>query len=568
MSKIKAYSYIRFSTPEQKQGSSYQRQIELSENYAKENNLELVETPFFDEGISAFKGKNLEGNLGKFITLVEDGKIDRSSYLLVESFDRLSRQDILTALETFTSILKTGITIVTLIDKEIYTYQKIQNNFSSLIVSLSIMARANEESSTKSKRLKVSWNKKRGNIASKVLSKRVPAWLKVNSDYTGFEVIQENAEIVNKIFEMVIEGYGGIAITKYLNKHYKAFGRTSIWHISYVRKILSNSSVIGHFQPHEIIEGKRVPQGDIIKDYYPVIVEPAIFYNVQQILKSRKNNSGIKGKKFSNLFQHLLKCNVCGSPLVYIQKGERSKPFLRCRGAHYGQNYCTATAWNYADFERLFLEMIQEINLEELLSSSNSSKDDLEKQRIVLEIELTDVQKKLNDIQSSIINSSTFEESFLMMLNESVKKLNEQRTSIENRLQDVNIKITDFENNSVKTLDEQLKFYYEAIEGKTDEEIFKVRSSINQHLKNIIKVVKVNTYAMSIIKNTEKKGRKAFRELLKLSNNFLVFFKGDKDTKMVIKRFGGGFEVVKIKDIEGFPEDGDYLKDVRKFLEK
>src|SRR5688572_4057085 len=48
----RAYSYLRFSRPEQIRGDSLRRQTELSERYARENGLELDAT-LEDRGVSA-----------------------------------------------------------------------------------------------------------------------------------------------------------------------------------------------------------------------------------------------------------------------------------------------------------------------------------------------------------------------------------------------------------------------------------------------------------------------------------------------------------------------------------
>jgi DNA invertase Pin-like site-specific DNA recombinase len=72
-----------------------------------------------DIGVSAFDGSNvLSGQLGLFLKAVNEGRIAKGSFLLVESLDRLSREDALSALGTFTSLLKAGITIVTLSDNK------------------------------------------------------------------------------------------------------------------------------------------------------------------------------------------------------------------------------------------------------------------------------------------------------------------------------------------------------------------------------------------------------------------------------------------------------------------
>jgi DNA invertase Pin-like site-specific DNA recombinase len=52
-----AYSYVRFSTPEQSKGDSLRRQQALSEAYALENGLTLDTTlTFHDLGVSAYRG--------------------------------------------------------------------------------------------------------------------------------------------------------------------------------------------------------------------------------------------------------------------------------------------------------------------------------------------------------------------------------------------------------------------------------------------------------------------------------------------------------------------------------
>ncbi len=86
---MKAYSYIRFSTPAQAEGDSLRRQTEKAAAFAREHGLELdEELTFEDLGLSAYKGKNrTEGALGKFIIEVDGGRIPKGSYLLVESLD-------------------------------------------------------------------------------------------------------------------------------------------------------------------------------------------------------------------------------------------------------------------------------------------------------------------------------------------------------------------------------------------------------------------------------------------------------------------------------------------------
>jgi DNA invertase Pin-like site-specific DNA recombinase len=80
----KAYSYIRMSTETQLKGDSLRRQLEASENYAKNNNLELVDSidglSLKDIGVSAYKGKNAQkGVLSVFLDALESDKIPENS---------------------------------------------------------------------------------------------------------------------------------------------------------------------------------------------------------------------------------------------------------------------------------------------------------------------------------------------------------------------------------------------------------------------------------------------------------------------------------------------------------
>ncbi|MGA2226779.1 MAG: recombinase family protein, partial [Syntrophobacteraceae bacterium] len=152
----KAYSYLRFSRPEQEDGDSIRRQTEISEEWARSHDHVLDGSlKMEDHGLSAFHGKHVsEGALGQFLEKVKAGQIPQGSVLLVESLDRLSREELTEALEQFLAIIRNGIKIVTLADNaREYTKETINSNMGDLFVGLSIMVRAHEESKMKSFRL-------------------------------------------------------------------------------------------------------------------------------------------------------------------------------------------------------------------------------------------------------------------------------------------------------------------------------------------------------------------------------------------------------------------------------
>ena len=124
----KAYSYIRFSTPEQAKGDSFRRQTEASRKYAEDHGLVLdTSLNLFDQGLSGYTGENrTKGALSVFIRAVETGLVPKGSVLLVESLDRLSRDKIMEQIALITSLINAGITVVTLINGQVLSKETLE----------------------------------------------------------------------------------------------------------------------------------------------------------------------------------------------------------------------------------------------------------------------------------------------------------------------------------------------------------------------------------------------------------------------------------------------------------
>lgn len=330
---IKAYSYIRFSTPKQAQGDSYRRQLQQAMDYCTEHNLQLDDKTIDDFGTSAFRGANMsEGALGRFVDAVKHGEIEQGSYLLVESVDRLSRQAVEEALEQFLAIVRAGIVIVTLSDKQVF--RRGQVDFTKLIVSIVYMARANDESEMKSRRSRAAWSNGREQARKNnkvIANSRLPSWL--TRDGEQIFPIPERVAIVNEMFEMAKSGCGYEQIAKaFLERGYKTFGKEADWRPAGIQAVIKSQAVIGVFQPHVIENGERVPDGEPILGYYPTIVSPALFEEVQHLVGTRSKHSGSYRKgTYSNLFSGVLRCQ-CGELLRYHNKGKAGNPrnYLVC----------------------------------------------------------------------------------------------------------------------------------------------------------------------------------------------------------------------------------------------
>ena len=119
-----AFSYVRFSHPDQAKGDSVRRQTEAAAEWCMRNGVQLdTATTLHDLGKSAFTGGHRSNPdrhaLAAFLKLVEAGKVPRGSYLIIENLDRLSREHIQPALLLALNLLQAGIRIVQLKPSEI-----------------------------------------------------------------------------------------------------------------------------------------------------------------------------------------------------------------------------------------------------------------------------------------------------------------------------------------------------------------------------------------------------------------------------------------------------------------
>jgi DNA invertase Pin-like site-specific DNA recombinase len=377
--KPKAYSYIRFSTPDQIRGDSKRRQIDETRRWCDDNGYELDET-LTDEGLSGYKGHNISyGNLGQFIARCEDGEIPKGSVLVVESFDRLSRQGSLDAHALIKAILNHVDLVITTLPIGIITRKEF-DHYAPVVSSLISVARF--ESEQKQRRLKAAWVEKRAKAEEGYLiSERLPAWIKAeeydkspidtktqilkNRDHRDrsksrevvVSLIPERAEIVRQIFKRFNKCQSIREITNWLNKSgIETWNKGSHWHKSYIGKILSYPQAYGALELHQM-EGvddengvtttTRKSTGKVVKDYFPKTVSKQLWDKAQ----ARRNTGISRGARpGQNPLSAVCICPKCGSTMTRVFKGKRGgKVRLVCVNNNESRG---------CDFDRLILENI------------------------------------------------------------------------------------------------------------------------------------------------------------------------------------------------------------------
>ena len=544
---MKAYSYIRFSTPDQLKGDSLRRQLKESENYAKENGLTLDTTiNLKDLGLSAFHGAHkTKGALGGFLKQIEEGKIEKGSVLIVENLDRLSREQISEALMQFMNIINAGIRIVTLQDKQEYTKETINDNWSQLIISITYMARAHEESNTKSKRLKSAWEEKRIKALNgeRKLTGRCPSWLELSKDKKSFKIITEVSKVIELIYRLKLSGKSKTAMIKELNSNDKIWKPKNGWRDSYIQKLISTRAVIGEFQPHKLVDGKRVDVGEPIADYFPKIIENELFYQVQELIKLNREQNGHGGGKTgkaNNLFTHLVKCGLCKGAMHYIDKGKLPKggQYLHCDNSR-RKNGCNAKPIRYKEFEKLFFDDFEGLDINELLPDKDETQieiNNIESSMLVKTEQIKELDIQIKNLTNSISTTSDarVRETLEKSLSEKLKgqdKLKEESKGNKDELKALKIEYEKLRENINKTQE----VYHLLEEQETEEEKMRMRLVLRQAIKRLVKSIhiyplqekfkKIEEIEPGIIKTMDSKYIDKVR---------IVFKKGVSRTKKIV----------------------------------
>jgi len=396
----KAISYIRYSSGVQALGDSLRRQTEDTEKWCAENDAELLDT-YSDLGISAFRGKNVEvGALGSILAIakgeVRGENLPEDVYLVCESLDRLGRDDIENQLAVFLLLLAAGVNIVTLLDKQIYyrskhPLKKRGDTARDLIISITIMSRANDESETKSDRSTKNWIKKQKEAkeTGKVLTKNCPSWVRVVGG--KYEVIEERVKVIHQISEMFVKydlGVTAIAtklnemgIPRFASNVYKK-KEGGLWTKCAVNTLVSSHALVGRYIPNS----KKEIKGKPIEKFYPVVITEETFKKMALIQKGRSKggNFSKRGKTVEkmNLLSGIGLCAECGSNLHH----ENKKAGYR----YYGCAYCGKTRVKYSVFNDCLMSCLPQIDWDAVYSKDDEEKEAHE--RILLEAKLVDLK--------------------------------------------------------------------------------------------------------------------------------------------------------------------------------
>jgi len=428
-----AISYVRFSSKMQIGSDSERRQAENTERYCEQHGLILVkEYDFRDLGKSAYTGahvkdkadkKGKKPGLARFFELCAKEEIPRGWALVVEAFDRLSRQDPYDSISMLSQIrnygieihfVMTGMVIPAKTEPGVFRPDQHRDDTNFVIVCLEAL-QSHNYSKKLAERLREAFKTKREKAMAGLgfVSQSLPWWLEFKVTKSGerkIGVVPERGRIVKKIYEWTAAGWSSLRIARKLNADKVPTWRPQAkqWLDTRIRDLIRFDTAQGVLvpTPKARTASSYGPALDYrIEGYYPQVVAPELAAKARAAL--RENTVGLKKHSHPpdrphNLFRGLLRhkgrwcrfqCRQNGKP------GQHGKTWHGYYDDHSSSDP-DPTTWSIAanQLEPVVIAGLIELKPTDLVPLSVSKV----KRSIALRKEVTEVERQMKNLADTI----------------------------------------------------------------------------------------------------------------------------------------------------------------------
>lgn len=352
---IRVAAYIRVSTDMSDQENSYETQEKYFNQLIQGNPEWNAVGVYSDYGISGTSKEKRTG-FRRLMRHCKDGKIDR---IVCKSISRFARNtaDFMTALDTLHDC---GVTI--LFEKENLDTADPTSDF----ILTTLAAIAQEESRSISGNIRQG-NKMRfpkGEVPNKIMygyrynGKMVTS--ESGYEYKDIEVVEEEAKVVRRIFNEVVEGKAYTEIARGLNldkipapesdmararKRNSKKGQLNSdlqdgWTGGNITRIVRAERYMGAvliqkvFTPDYLTHTVQKNNGEVpqyfVRNHHPAIIDEDLFQKAQEVVKANSElYNRTRFKKKPRAFSQRLICEECGR-FYSVTNGNGSNPIWRC----------------------------------------------------------------------------------------------------------------------------------------------------------------------------------------------------------------------------------------------
>ena len=323
---VNVAAYCRVSTDMEIQKTSLETQMDSYKQIISEHPGWRLAGIYADRGLTG----TTMSNRTEFLRMIEDAKAGKIDYILAKSVSRVARNTV-DLLETVRTLKSYGCSI--LFEKE-----RVDTSSLSSEMLLTIYAALSQEESRS-----FSENMKRG--IRQRFEMGIPKW----TDMYGFqrvkrnewEVCEEEAKVVRKIFDMYIHGSKMTEICKYLKE---SDIRTSKkkgekWDSCTISQLIKNEKYVGdylmqktyaenHLNHKKVINKDGVVPQYLVKDHHDAIVSRDVFIAANTIASMRDVKRGVEQYPFYGF----LRCPECGELMLKIRTSSKNGTAWVCGG--------------------------------------------------------------------------------------------------------------------------------------------------------------------------------------------------------------------------------------------
>lgn len=371
---MKVWLYYRLSRDEDAELNSLNNQRNILVEYANANNHEIVGESY-DDNVSG-----MHFNRESINKIYEEVEKKSFETILVKDMSRLGRHKTQTAI--FIDYLReNGINVVSVTenldtgnesDDLIIGFKGLFNDMYARDISKKVRAGMNQKL-------------KDGLVLTP------PMGYFKDKNTNEIVIVEEHAEIIRRIFDMYLSGYGFNAIAKILNEeglkspaYYQKklfgknlgynkpeIGRRYLWDNKGVKRILENEFYIGTVVNHKTYNNKinhirkNLPEEEQYRHekIVPAIIDEDKWKQVQFLISDKvKRNVRAGSNKPCHRYAGLIKCGDCGSCFVCKTRKWREHPDrieYVCNGYHrYGKENCSPHRVNERDLDELIYKEI------------------------------------------------------------------------------------------------------------------------------------------------------------------------------------------------------------------
>ncbi len=324
-------AYCRVSTVEEDQKNSLASQKNFFEKYFERKSNWVNIGIFADEGLSGTSLEKRE-DFKKMLSYAHRGKVE---IILTKEVSRFSR-NVLDLLKIVEELRNIGVYIWFLAD-DINTQD---DHYREKLTQIAL--NAEQESLRTSRRVK--WGQQQQMENGVVFGRRRMYGYNIVNDKSGkqhFEVVEDEARIIRKIFELYASGEGTFTIAEKLTKaDIRPMQYKNGWSSTVILRILRNEKYVGDLEqgktytPDALTHKKKYNRGQSYRvhttDHHPesAIIDRDLWNRVQKLLKEKeaqkKPRTMHSGKYW---LSGKITCGLCNKRYVSIKKAHPNLPY-------------------------------------------------------------------------------------------------------------------------------------------------------------------------------------------------------------------------------------------------